>query len=515
MRTFVSLSAAFLCFTSGLLAETLYLPQIGDGEAGGLKLRTSFLFVNAGDGATVSLALRSDSGEPMTLDLGGSAGSGSDFELTLAAGASLVLETPGTGTIQLGYARLEAPSSVGSTAVFTGIDPATGTPLFEAGVPATAPSEQFTILVDSLGNRDTGLAIVRPTVSSAQSAPSDPITLRLVGLDGQVLGTAPLELAPGEKTSKFVRELFSGEVASEAQEMQGSLQIEATGAAVAAVTLRQLQNVTFPAGVPVLTTFPVVQGTSGDTLPGWQLVWHDEFDGDSVDTSKWSFQIGTGPPEGPVDWGNNELEYYREENAEVHDGALHVIAKRENFGNKQYTSARLRTKGKGDWTYGRIEFRAKIPAGQGLWPALWMLPTDNVYGTWAASGEIDVMEAKGHITNQVGGTIHYGGAWPQNIYSGGSYVFPSGNYFDDFHTYAFEWASGEMRWYVDGTHYLTKSNWYTTGGEFPAPFDQDFHILMNLAVGGNYLSPNQDPSQTTFPKELVIDYVRVYQRPTD
>lgn len=516
MRTFVSLTAALLCLTSGLFAETSYLPQIGDGEASGVQLRTSFLFVNAGAGATINLALRSDIGEPMTLDLGGSVGSGSDFELTLAAGASLVLETSGASDqLKVGYARVDAPSSVGSTAVFTGIDAASGIPLYEAGVPATAPAEQFTILVDSLSNRDTGLAIVRPEAPSAQATSSDSITLRLVGLDGQVLGTALLDLAPGEKRVGFVRELLTGDLASEAQEMQGSLQIEATGAAVAAVTLRQLQNVTFPAGVPVLTTFPVVQGASGTTLPGWQLVWHDEFDGDAVDASKWSFQIGTGPPEGPVDWGNAELEYYREENAVVHDGALHIIAKRENFGGKAYTSARLRTKGKGDWTYGRIEFRAKIPAGQGLWPALWMMPTDNVYGGWPASGEIDIMEAKGHVTNQVSAALHFTNQSGQHAYTGGSYVFPSGNYFDDFHTYALMWAPGEIRWYVDGTHYLTKTQWYTTGGEFPAPFDQNFHILMNLAVGGNYLGNDRDPSQTAFPKELVIDYVRVYQRPED
>ncbi len=514
MRTPVSLTVALVCLIPGLFAETLYFPQIGDGEAGGLQLRTSFLFVNAGDGATVSLSLRSEDGKPLELDLGGSVGLGSDFQLNLGAGASLALETPGTGTLQLGYARIDAPASVGSTAVFSGIDAASGVALFEAGVPATAPSEQFTLPVDSLGRRDTGVALVRPEGPTAQQASStDSISLRLLGADAQVLGTATLDLEPGEKASKFIYQLFSGAAATTAQEMQGSLQVIATGAEVAAVTLRQLQpSGAFPAAVPVLTTFPVVQGASGAAPSGWTLVWSDEFDGDAVDTSKWEFQLGTGPPD---NWGNNELEYYRSENAEVHDGALHIIAKRENFGTKAYTSARLRTKGKGDWTYGRIEFRAKLPAGQGLWPALWMMPTDDVYGTWAASGEIDVMEAKGHITNQVGAALHYGGEWPQNSYTGGSYVFPSGNYSDDFHTYALEWEPGEIRWYVDGVHYLTKTEWYTTGGSYPAPFDQNFHILMNLAVGGNYLGDNRDPSQTAFPKELVIDYVRVYQRPTE
>jgi hypothetical protein len=151
----------------------------------------------------------------------------------------------------------------------------------------------------------------------------------------------------------------------------------------------------------------------------------------------------------------------------------------------------------------------KLPYGQGLWPAFWMLPTDWVYGGWAASGEIDIMELVGHAPNVVHGTIHYHGEWPENWSSGGSWTLPSGNFSDDFHVFALEWQEGIMRWYVDGIHYLTRTSWDTVAGApFPAPFDQRFHLLLNVAVGGNWPG-NPDPS-TVFPQQMVVDYVRVY-----
>ena len=116
----------------------------------------------------------------------------------------------------------------------------------------------------------------------------------------------------------------------------------------------------------------------------WQLVWEDEFDGNELDTTKWSYQTGTGAEYGLTDWGNNEQQYYREQNVTVSDGSLHIVAKRDSYGGKGYTSGRIRTIEKGDWTYGRFEFRAKLPRGQGFWPAIWMLPTDLEYGGWAA-----------------------------------------------------------------------------------------------------------------------------------
>jgi beta-glucanase (GH16 family) len=244
-----------------------------------------------------------------------------------------------------------------------------------------------------------------------------------------------------------------------------------------------------------------------------ELVWSDEFDGTGVDVNKWEFQLGDGCAIGLCGWGNNELQWYRAENARVENGQLIITAKREPFGTKQYTSTRMRTMKKGDWTYGRFEIRAKLPYGRGLWPAFWMLPTDSVYGGWAASGEIDIMELVGHEPNKTHGTLHYGGPWPQNKSTGASHTLKEGTFADDFHLFALEWGPGEIRWYVDGVRYQTQPNaeakWWSSGGPFPAPFDQRFHLLLNLAVGGIW--PGAPDATTVFPQTLVVDYVRVYQ----
>jgi len=243
----------------------------------------------------------------------------------------------------------------------------------------------------------------------------------------------------------------------------------------------------------------------------WQLVWTDEFEGEELDTDKWSYQYGTGQSEGLTGWGNNELQYYtdREENIYLQDGKLHIVAHEESYEGMNYTSARIRTINQGDWRYGRFEFRAKLPEGQGIWPAIWMMPTDNEYGTWAASGEIDIMEMVGHEPDVVHGTLHYGAQWPDNVYSGDEYRLDSGKFSDDFHTFTLEWEEGEMRWYVDGKHYQTQNNWFTDGHAFPAPFNKRFHLIMNLAVGGNW--PGNPDASTEFPQKLIVDYVKVYQ----
>lgn len=242
----------------------------------------------------------------------------------------------------------------------------------------------------------------------------------------------------------------------------------------------------------------------------WTLVWNDEFDGAAIDLAKWEHEVNA---EGG---GNNELQYYtaRAENSFVAGGHLVIRALREAYtgpeGTREYTSARLRTKFKGDWLYGRFEIRARLPRGQGIWPAIWMLPTDWVYGGWAASGEIDIMELVGHQPDKVYGTLHYGGPWPRNVHSGSSYTLPAGAFSDAFHVFALEWEPREFRWYVDGLHYQTQNEWRTENAPYPAPFDRRFHLLLNLAVGGNW--PGNPDATTVFPQEMRVDYVRVYQR---
>ncbi|NRR32832.1 RICIN domain-containing protein [Oxalobacteraceae bacterium] len=243
----------------------------------------------------------------------------------------------------------------------------------------------------------------------------------------------------------------------------------------------------------------------------WRLVWSDEFNGSAIDLSKWSFEVnGNGG-------GNNELQYYtaRPENARTENGHLVIEARKENYtgpdGSRQYTSARLRTLNKGDWLYGRMEARIKLPRGQGIWPAFWMLPTDNKYGNWAASGEIDILEAVNlnASNNTIYGSIHFGGSWPNNAHTTVAYVPPS-NVADNYHTYAVEWEPTQIRWYVDNVLYSTQTSWWSAGGAFPAPFDQRFHVLLNLAVGGAW--PGNPDGSTVFSQKMEVDYVRVYQK---
>lgn len=259
-------------------------------------------------------------------------------------------------------------------------------------------------------------------------------------------------------------------------------------------------------------------------LEGYTLVWSDEFEGTDIDDSKWSFELGDGcdvevfPCLGDQDqsvflcgWGNNELQYYtdRTENARLENGNLIIEAQKELpffQGQHQYTSARMVTKNKAEWTFGRIDVRAKLPAGQGLWPATWMLPTDVVYGSWPCSGEIDIMENIGSEPNRVFGTIHYGNeAWE---YNSQYYELEDGTFADDFHVFTVLWNNDCIQFQVDGKDVGVPNTRSTT---YPQtyPFDQPFHMILNVAVGGN-LPGNPSPS-TVFPQRLEVDYVRVYQ----
>jgi len=274
------------------------------------------------------------------------------------------------------------------------------------------------------------------------------------------------------------------------------------------------------------------------TLVQWKQVWSDEFDGKDIDRTKWDFDLGNGffnydANQWISGWGNNELQYYTREpeNAFVKDGMLHIRAIKESYNGFGYTSARMKTRKRDgsalfNQKYGRFEFRAKLPTGKGIWPALWMLPQNDKYGSWASSGEIDIMEAKGQEPTKVLGTIHFGSRWPMNAHASKEFVFPEKGTIAEFHDYAFEWEPGEMRWYVDGKQYATQSFWWSSSkvdgakgakptmeadlNPWPAPFDQPFYLVMNVAVGGKFLG---NPDKTTvFPAEMVIDYVRVYEK---
>jgi len=269
--------------------------------------------------------------------------------------------------------------------------------------------------------------------------------------------------------------------------------------------------------------FGVVLSSFGLMAPAAALaqggpVWSDEFDGATLNAANWEIMIGTGTSYGlPAGWGNNELQYYtgRPENVFVSGGHLHIVARAESFSGSNYTSARLRTLNLQEFLYGRLEARIKLPSTQGIWPAFWMLPTNSPYGGWAASGEIDIMESV-NIATTIYGTIHYGNPWPGNVHSGGT-LNTGTNYGNDFHVYAIDWEPDVIRWYVDGVVYHSESSddWYSSAapGNNRAPFDTPFHLLLNVAVGGNF--PGSPGGGSSFPQEMLVDWVRVYAFETE
>ena len=258
---------------------------------------------------------------------------------------------------------------------------------------------------------------------------------------------------------------------------------------------------------PTLTTADNNEVSPGDKLT---LVWADEFNAVQLDPENWFFETGDGSQYGIPGWGNNELQYYLPNNASLDNGLLTIDARAESSNGHNYTSARIHTRDRFAFRYGRIEASIRLPGGQGLWPAFWLLPQNGQYGGWAASGEIDIMEAINLGAaggNTIYGTIHYGGSWPNNTHSGETYLVPA-DATAEFHTYAIEWDLNEIRWYVNDVLFAMRNSWQSTGGSFPAPFDQNFYILLNVAVGGNF--PGNPDGNTVFPVTMDVDWVRVY-----
>lgn len=243
------------------------------------------------------------------------------------------------------------------------------------------------------------------------------------------------------------------------------------------------------------------QATPIPTLPGWELVWHDEFDKKVIDPANWTYDLGSGG------WGNGEAEYYTSctENARIENGNLVIEARQEKYEGSYYTSARLKTQGLQSFQYWRVEARLKVPAGAGLWPAFWMLGANFNGNNWPDCGELDIMEYIGKEPDLIMGTMHgpgYSGALGRTKWNRQKY-----NIADDFHTYAIEWDANQVSWFYDGTKYNTITR--ADLGDRKWVFDQPFFIILNLAVGGQL--PGPVGINTTFPAQLLVDYVRVYQ----
>jgi beta-glucanase (GH16 family) len=253
-----------------------------------------------------------------------------------------------------------------------------------------------------------------------------------------------------------------------------------------------------------LTLQPIGNSSYGS----FNIVWSDEFNGNSINTNTWTFDIGNGGAN--PGWGNDELEYYTSNaaNAYVSNGCLHIVALQQSTNGFSYTSVRMKSEGLFSWLYGRIEWRAQLPQGVGCWPALWMLGTNITTIGWPGCGEVDVMENNGSNSLAVQGSLH-SGSDETAIYN-----FLGGDSATNFHTYTLDWTTNAFLFYVDGHLYETQTGWGTsTANAYPFPFDQPFFFLMNMAIGGTYLgNPSMQAinAGTPFPVEMLVDYLRIY-----
>jgi beta-glucanase (GH16 family) len=448
-----------------------------------------------GDTANGTLLLTDQASQPLTATFTSSQGSGSltesSYPISLPSGGSLVVTAarPGAPDIKSGWARIEsAGGTLSGVATFQWLE---GTRLKAvAGVLSGQVVDSAVIPVDNDGpGRLTGLAVANPGSADVH------LTITVLREDGLVVDRIQKDeinpLGAGKQVARFLNEYNPAWTS-----FRGSMQVTAqAGEKFAVVALVQDQG--------QYTAIPII-----GQKPAWRLVWSDEFagaDGTGIDRTKWT------PETGGSGWGNHELEYYTDttNNAYIQSGSLVIQANQESSGTRNYTSARLKTQDKFTQKYGRFEARIKLPQGQGIWPAFWMLG-DNINQpgfAWPNCGEIDIMENIGKEPSIVHGTIHGPG------YSGGNglgaqYTLPSGKFADDYHVFAIEWGPDAIRWYVDGNLYETRTPADATGKTWV--FDHPFFIILNLAVGGDW--PGNPDATTVFPQKMLVDYVRVYER---
>jgi beta-glucanase (GH16 family) len=253
------------------------------------------------------------------------------------------------------------------------------------------------------------------------------------------------------------------------------------------------------------TWFPVDGSgyTAPDSYAGMKLTWSDEFSGKTLDNESWTCETGGGG------WGNNELENYTSgvKNSFLSNGYLILEARKEKSGGNNYTSARIISKDKKTFTCGRIDIRARLPKGKGIWPALWMLGNNISQTPWPACGEIDIMELLGDNPRIAYGTMHWGNAGSGSIHIGGNYTLSPGDFSEKFHVFSLKWEVDNLAFLVDDITYFTGNKSQVTGNY---PFDKPFFFIMNVAVGGNW--PGNPDATTSFPQRMIVDYVRVYQK---
>lgn len=340
-----------------------------------------------------------------------------------------------------------------------------------------------------------------------------------VSLDISSTSPVSLNYATTEETAKNGTDFKSktGVLTIPANSKTGVIEIEVIGDSTRkdnqtfSIQLSNPVNCSIAAGKAVATLinennsyFPVANtGYSTPTsYPGKTLVWSDEFSGNSINTNFWTME------QGGNGWGNAELQNYtdRTQNAFVSNGNLIIEARKENYNGNNYTSARMITKNKKTFKFGRIDIRAKTPKGKGIWPALWMLGNNIDAVNWPACGEIDILELLGHEPNKIYGTLHWGVNANTHQSKGTNYVLPSGSFDQEFHVYSVLWELDQMNIYIDDKLFFTATKNDISGNY---PFNSDFFFIFNIAVGGNW--PGSPDNTTSFPQRLVVDYVRVFQ----
>jgi len=239
---------------------------------------------------------------------------------------------------------------------------------------------------------------------------------------------------------------------------------------------------------------------------GWSMHWSDEFDGEELDENFWTYEIGNGD----WGWGNNELEYYKKENTSIIDGNLVIEAKEESHFGFDYTSSRIITRDKFEFKFGRVDIRAVLPEGQGIWPALWMLGENINQVGWPKCGEIDIMELVGHEPSDVHATVHYANPNGDRIMKGSSTKLSGGQKFsEEFHVFSIIWEEDKIEFFLDDVKYHSVSK-TSLGAQNPYPFNDPFFFIFNVAVGGQW--PGSPDNTTVFPQHMIIDYIRVFQR---
>lgn len=255
----------------------------------------------------------------------------------------------------------------------------------------------------------------------------------------------------------------------------------------------------------------VIKSGTENNIPSknnMELIWNDEFDADTLNTNFWNITTGDGCPK-LCGWGNQELQFYTGNNLAIQNGLLTITADKELFENREYTSGRLNTSGKINVKYGRIDVRAHLPKGQGIWPAIWMLGDNITTKGWPGCGEIDIMELRGSKPNTVCGTVHFKNKQLRHEYTkSGCFMLESENFSDDFHVFSLIWDSEKLIWLVDDKEFNRIIFQDLNLEDGPNPFLNNFYLILNLAIGGLY---DGNPDETTlFPQKMEIDYVRVF-----